>query len=149
MADADLSALAETQDIVLETQYVDDDEVEASVKRSFEQLRDAFAAFDADGDGKISRKEIARALAGFRLNISRNHLEQVFELADSNGDGGIDYDEFSVDGDAELRAEMAAKAGRTSVPQIWVGDHHIGGCDDLMALERTAGLDALLNTNKA
>lgn len=68
------------------------------------------------------------------------------QLLDSKG---IDYDEFSVDGDAELRAEMAAKAGRTSVPQIWVGDHHIGGCDDLMALERTAGLDALLNTNKA
>ena len=67
MADADLSSdaaqrLAETQDAITETQYVDDDEVEASVKRSFEQLRDAFAAFDADGDGKLTEDEVVAAL---------------------------------------------------------------------------------------
>jgi glutaredoxin 3 len=41
-------------------------------------------------------------------------------------------------------AEMAQKAGRTSVPQIWIGARHIGGCDDLFALERAGKLDALL-----
>ena len=55
------------------------------------------------------------------------------------------YTELSVDGEPELRADMAAKAGRTSVPQIWIGDHHVGGCDDLFALERTSALDALLS----
>jgi len=39
---------------------------------------------------------------------------------------------------------MAAKAGRTSVPQIWIGDAHVGGCDELHALERAGRLDALL-----
>ena len=40
---------------------------------------------------------------------------------------------------------MAQKAGRTSVPQIWIGDTHVGGCDDLFALERAGKLDALLH----
>ncbi|HBS78995.1 MAG TPA: glutaredoxin, partial [Pseudomonas sp.] len=43
-----------------------------------------------------------------------------------------------------LRSEMAAKAGRTSVPQIWIGDEHVGGCDELHALERAGRLDAML-----
>ena len=45
---------------------------------------------------------------------------------------------------ATLRAEMASKAGRTSVPQIWIGDKHVGGCDELHALERAGRLDPLL-----
>jgi glutaredoxin 3 len=40
---------------------------------------------------------------------------------------------------------MAAKAGRTSVPQIWIGSEHVGGCDELHALERAGRLDAMLN----
>jgi glutaredoxin 3 len=39
---------------------------------------------------------------------------------------------------------MTKKAGRTSVPQIWIGALHVGGCDDLFALERAGKLDALL-----
>ncbi|MNT15425.1 Glutaredoxin-3 [compost metagenome] len=54
------------------------------------------------------------------------------------------FTEIKVDGQRELRAEMARKAGRTSVPQIWIGDTHVGGCDDLHALERAGKLDALL-----
>ena len=50
----------------------------------------------------------------------------------------------SVDGNPTLRAEMASKAGRTSVPQIWIGDKHVGGCDELHALERAGRLDPLL-----
>ena len=57
---------------------------------------------------------------------------------------GVTFQEISVDGKPALRAEMARKAGRTSVPQIWVGDRHVGGCDELHALERAAKLDAML-----
>lgn len=58
---------------------------------------------------------------------------------------GIVYEEVPVDGNADLRAEMTRKAGRTSVPQIWIGSTHVGGCDDLYALERAGKLDALLS----
>lgn len=57
---------------------------------------------------------------------------------------GIEFDEIVVDGKPQLRAEMTKKAGRTSVPQIWIGATHVGGCDDLFALERAGKLDALL-----
>ncbi|MBC3269547.1 MULTISPECIES: glutaredoxin 3 [Pseudomonas] len=57
---------------------------------------------------------------------------------------GVAFEEIKVDGKPQLRAEMTKKAGRTSVPQIWIGSQHIGGCDDLYALERAGKLDALL-----
>ncbi|AZE97814.1 Glutaredoxin 3 (Grx3) [Pseudomonas orientalis] len=57
----------------------------------------------------------------------------------------VAFEEIKVDGKPQVRAEMAQKAGRTSVPQIWIGDRHIGGCDDLMALERAGKLDGLLS----
>ena len=57
---------------------------------------------------------------------------------------GVDFTEINVDGQREARAEMARKAGRTSVPQIWIGATHVGGCDDLYALERAGKLDTLL-----
>jgi len=60
------------------------------------------------------------------------------------GSKKIAFDEIKVDGKPQVRAEMSQKAGRTSVPQIWIGDRHIGGCDDLFALERAGKLDALL-----
>ena len=57
---------------------------------------------------------------------------------------GVAFEEIKVDGKPQVRAAMAQKAGRTSVPQIWIGERHIGGCDDLFALERTGKLDAML-----
>ena len=57
---------------------------------------------------------------------------------------GVEFEEIRVDGKPQLRAEMAQKAGRTSVPQIWIGDIHVGGCDDLYALERAGKLDPML-----
>ena len=51
---------------------------------------------------------------------------------------------ISVDGEPDVRAAMAEKAGKTSVPQIWIGETHVGGCDDLHALEAEGKLDALL-----
>lgn len=58
---------------------------------------------------------------------------------------GVQATVISVDGRNDLRREMIAKAGRTSVPQIWIGEQHVGGCDELYALERSAGLDPLLS----
>ena len=52
----------------------------------------------------------------------------------------IPYKEVSVDFNSKLRAEMASKAGKTSVPQIWFGEDHIGGCDDLHALHSGGNL---------
>ena len=57
---------------------------------------------------------------------------------------GVSFVEIKVDGKPQIRAAMSQKAGRTSVPQIWIGEKHIGGCDDLYALERAGKLDALL-----
>jgi len=57
---------------------------------------------------------------------------------------GVDFQEISVDGKRALRQEMAAKAGKTSVPQIWIGDYHVGGCDELYQLQRAGKLDSLL-----
>jgi len=58
---------------------------------------------------------------------------------------GAAFDEIDVSRQARLRSEMSEKAGgRSTVPQIWIGERHVGGCDDLFALERTGGLDPLL-----
>ena len=57
---------------------------------------------------------------------------------------GVAFEEIRVDGKPDVRAAMAQKAGRTSVPQIWIGEQHVGGCDDLFTLERDGKLDAWL-----
>ena len=57
----------------------------------------------------------------------------------------ISYQEISVDFKPKLRSEMASKAGKTSVPQIWFGDDHIGGCDELHALHEEGNLSQALN----
>jgi len=56
----------------------------------------------------------------------------------------VTYTEVMVDQDPEKRAEMMQKSGRRTVPQIFVGSHHVGGFDDLYLLDRTGGLDPLL-----
>ena len=53
-------------------------------------------------------------------------------------------DVIDVDEQPQRRAEMIDRAGRTSVPQIFIDGRHVGGCDDLMALERAGELDRLL-----
>lgn len=58
---------------------------------------------------------------------------------------GVAFDEICIDRKPELRADMVARSGRTSVPQIWINDQHIGGCDDLHALDRSGQLDKLLS----
>ena len=60
---------------------------------------------------------------------------------------GVAFDEILVDGNPDLRAEMTSMSGATSVPQIWIGDHHIGGCDELYGLERRLQLDSMLRSD--
>lgn len=57
----------------------------------------------------------------------------------------VQYKEIVVDGQPAVRAEMTRLAGgRTSVPQIWINDTYVGGCDQLLALERSGKLDPML-----
>jgi glutaredoxin 3 len=57
---------------------------------------------------------------------------------------GVSFQEIDVDAAPEKRAEMQNRSGRRTVPQIFIGDHHVGGCDDLHALDKAGKLDALL-----
>ena len=58
---------------------------------------------------------------------------------------GVSFSEVNISAQPERRSEMLQRAnGGSTVPQIFVGDIHVGGCDDLMALERAGKLDALL-----
>jgi glutaredoxin 3 len=58
---------------------------------------------------------------------------------------GVAFNEIDVTGNAEKRREMTKRAsGRTTVPQIFIGATHVGGCDDLYALEEAGKLDPLL-----
>lgn len=66
---------------------------------------------------------------------------QAKRLLDSKN---IAYDDISVDGKPQVRAKMMQESGRHTVPQIWINDQHIGGCDDLFHLERQHKLDVLL-----
>jgi glutaredoxin 3 len=58
---------------------------------------------------------------------------------------GIAFEEIDVDGRPDLQAAMSVKAhGRRTVPQIFIGETHVGGCDDLYDLETAGGLNTLL-----
>jgi len=56
----------------------------------------------------------------------------------------IDFSEINVDEDVKFRDEMIARSNRRTVPQIFLGDKHIGGCDDLYALDDNGELDRLI-----
>ena len=58
-----------------------------------------------------------------------------------------DMEIIRVDLQPARRAEMTQKSGRRTVPQIWIGERHVGGCDDLYALEREGKLDSLLKAS--
>lgn len=58
---------------------------------------------------------------------------------------GADFEEINLTGNTKGRAELRTKAGgRHTVPQIWIGKTHVGGCDDLHALDAAGRLDSLL-----
>ena len=58
---------------------------------------------------------------------------------------GVDYMEYQIDGNQEARSSMTERAnGRTTVPQIFIGDHHVGGNAELQAANKSGQLDKLL-----
>lgn len=58
---------------------------------------------------------------------------------------GAAFEEIDLTGRPDLRAELTSRSGgRQTVPQIWIGSTHVGGCDDLLALDRDGKLDPLL-----
>ena len=57
---------------------------------------------------------------------------------------GLEFTEIDVDEDGKLREEMIARSGRRTVPQIFIGDEFVGGCDDLLALDGSGELDRLI-----
>ncbi len=58
---------------------------------------------------------------------------------------GLQYEDTPVDGRPDLRQQMVAESGRQTVPQIWIGERHVGGFDDLWLLEQRGELDPLLS----
>ncbi len=58
---------------------------------------------------------------------------------------GVSFEDIPVDGDPDLRRKMTERAGQRTVPQIWVGETHVGGYTELAALEQRGALDQLLN----
>jgi glutaredoxin 3 len=61
------------------------------------------------------------------------------------GKKGVNFTEYCIDGDETARSQMAKRAnGRRSLPQIFINDQHIGGCDDIYALNAQGKLDGLL-----
>lgn len=57
---------------------------------------------------------------------------------------GVAVEEIDVDAVPGAREEMMARSGRDTVPQIFIGDEHVGGCDDVFALDAAGGLDPKL-----
>jgi glutaredoxin 3 len=56
----------------------------------------------------------------------------------------VEFSEVNIEDDAKLRDEMIARSNRRTVPQIFIGDKHVGGCDDLLELDRSGELDRLI-----
>lgn len=56
----------------------------------------------------------------------------------------LSYEEIDVTNDDEARTKMVALSKRRTVPQIWIGERHVGGCDELYALDTSGELDTLL-----
>lgn len=57
---------------------------------------------------------------------------------------GAEYEEVRIDLDDQMRQEVVERTGRSSAPQIFIGDTHVGGYDDMVALDEKGELDALL-----
>lgn len=57
---------------------------------------------------------------------------------------GADFEDIAVDGDHATRAKLLEMTGSRTVPQIWIGEDYVGGCDELMRLEHMGRLDAML-----
>jgi glutaredoxin 3 len=74
------------------------------------------------------------------------YCQSAQRLLERKGVNGIE--KVRVDLEPARRAEMMQRSGRQTVPQIWIGDRHVGGCDELYALERDGTLDRLLESER-
>ena len=73
------------------------------------------------------------------------YCKKTVELFDEKG---IQYTRYKIDGDEALREKMSLRAnGRKSVPQVFIDDKHVGGCDDTHALDEKGELDKLVFSN--
>mgnify|MGYP000237258470 FL=1 len=59
---------------------------------------------------------------------------------------GVEFDDIDVSRQPKQRLEMEKLSRRSTVPQIWIGDKHVGGCDELFALERAGKLESMLTS---
>jgi glutaredoxin 3 len=84
----------------------------------------------------MSRPDIVIYLAGWCP-----YCQRALDLLSKKG---LAFREIDVDDDPKLREEMIARSGRRTVPQIFVDETHVGGCDDLLALDETGELDRLI-----
>jgi glutaredoxin 3 len=66
------------------------------------------------------------------------------QAKDLLGRKNVSFSEINVEDDLKYREEMIARSNRRTVPQIFIGDKHVGGCDDLFELDRSGELDRLL-----
>ncbi len=80
------------------------------------------------------------------LTAACPYCQAAQRLLDRKGITGVV--KVRVDLDPARRAEMTQRSGRDTVPQIWIGDRHVGGCDELYALERDGALDRMLETQR-
>ena len=69
------------------------------------------------------------------------YCTQAKQLLDKKG---VKYKEMNIDRDSSLRSQMQELSGRTSVPQIFIDDFHVGGCDDLFEMDFDGELDSKL-----
>jgi glutaredoxin 3 len=82
------------------------------------------------------------------LTAHCGYCRAALRLLREKGIADADIDMVRVDEDPARRAEMLARSGRRTVPQIWIGERHIGGFDELSDLEHAGELDELLATEK-
>jgi len=80
------------------------------------------------------------------LTAACPYCQSAQRLLERKGVTGIE--KVRVDLEPARRAEMRQRSGSATVPQIWIGDRHVGGCDELYALERDGALDRLLESER-
>ena len=94
---------------------------------------------------KIGSSSLTGA-AGSQLDAAA--VEKIVSvIADLKARGVEHIEEVRIDLSPEQRDHMMNLTGRRTVPQIFIGDHHVGGCDDLIALDSSGGLMPLLEAN--
>jgi glutaredoxin 3 len=75
---------------------------------------------------------------------SKTTCPYCFRAKDLLRGKGVQVEEYLLDGGGPKREEMIERSGRTTVPQIFIDGRHVGGCDDLFALDRQGRLDSML-----